>query len=63
MRGNALLQLPRGIEHHYAPLGFIGRTDNEANIDLQSCACIVYPLNSCGVIGARITPKKRPGPT
>ncbi len=61
--GNALLQLPRGIEHHYAPLGFIGRTDNEANIDLQSCACIVHPLNSCGAIGARITPKKRPGPT
>ena len=47
-RGNALLQPPRGIEHHYAPLGFIGRAENGGGIEVVSCACTVYPLNSCG---------------
>lgn len=66
--GNALPQSPRGIEHHYAPLGFVGRPDNGDGIALQSCACIVYPTNTCGVLGARIKesagqqPAERPVP-
>ena len=61
--GNAQWQSPRGIEHHYAPLGFIGRADNGDGIVPRSCACTVYPLNSCGTLGARIweqPPKGRP---
>lgn len=52
--GNALLQSPRGIEHHYAPLGFIGTSATTGAIQIQSCRCIVYPLSSCGVFGARL---------
>lgn len=52
--GDAMLQSPRGIQHHYAPLGFIGRDDSGKGIDARSCACTVYPLNSCGAFGARI---------
>lgn len=61
--GDARLQSPRGIEHHYAPLGFIGGAATGGRIDVQSCACIVYPINSCSALGARIPPKKRPVPT
>ncbi len=52
--GLARLQPPRGIEHHYAPLGFVGREDNQAGIVIKSCDCTVYPLSSCGVIGERM---------
>lgn len=52
--GNAQWQSPRGIEHHYAPLGFIGRAENKSGIALKSCACMVYPANSCGALGAQI---------
>ncbi|MBL0163881.1 MAG: hypothetical protein IPP82_09645 [Xanthomonadales bacterium] len=60
--GDALPQPPSGIEHHYAPLGFIRQSDNGEGFDLQSCACTVYPLNSCGAFAARITPRERPLP-
>jgi hypothetical protein len=53
--GNARLQPPRGVEHHYAPLGFIGPADNGDGIALKSCTCTVYPVNTCGKLAARIT--------
>jgi len=52
--GEALLQPPRGISHHYAPLGFVGRAANGEGVDvLQACACLVYPLSTCGVLARR----------
>jgi hypothetical protein len=43
---------PMGIEHHYAPLGFIswGTSDSsgkEAQWQITSCACEFAPLSSC----------------
>lgn len=51
--GNALLQAPRGTEHHYAPLGLVGNMGN-GEIETHSCRCTVYPLSNCGVFGNRI---------
>lgn len=51
--GKALPQSPRGIEHRYAPLGFVGNMDN-GEIQTRSCLCTVYPLSSCSVLGKRI---------
>lgn len=41
---------PRGIEHHYAPLGFVmwrGRT-----LQIRSCRCDFEPLSSCFSLGS-----------
>ncbi len=61
--GSARLQPPRGIEHHYAPLGFVGREANGNNIEVESCACTVHPLSSCGLFGARIKKEEAAKPT
>jgi hypothetical protein len=36
---------PEGIEHHYAPLGFLGTSSGQLGID--PCLCTVDPINSC----------------
>jgi hypothetical protein len=41
---------PRGIEHHYAPLGFVGWRDEEWK--LKSCRCDFEPLSSCFGMGS-----------
>ena len=46
---------PHGVEHHYAPLGFISW--NGGNIAIQSCECILYPLSSCA--GFYVRPTRR----
>ena len=52
--GNPQLLAPRGVEHHQAPLGFVGRSVNGQDVGvLQPCACLVYPLSTCGVLGQR----------
>lgn len=38
-------QPPRGIEHHYAPLGFIRWIDK--NLEQKGCRCEFDPLSSC----------------
>jgi len=52
--GQALLQAPRGIRHHYAPLGFAGTGDDGTPSVTTSCTCTVYPLNTCGILGQRV---------
>lgn len=62
--GNPQLLAPRGVEHHQAPLGFVGRSANGQDVDvLQPCACLVYPLSTCGVLGQRVqtSPEWRDG--
>jgi hypothetical protein len=39
-----LYQHPRGIEHHYAPLGFLKLGDNAA---VESCRCEFEPAGDC----------------
>jgi hypothetical protein len=49
--GKPVPQPPRGIEHHYAPLGYVGvNVDGTATVT-ATCACVVYPMSSCGVLG------------
>jgi hypothetical protein len=36
---------PRGIEHHYAPLGFVALGGNQ--ITTTPCLCEIEPVNSC----------------
>lgn len=45
-QGKSLPQPPRGVQHHYAPLGFLRREGEEA-VEVIDCGCIVYPMNSC----------------
>lgn len=49
----AALKHPRGIAHHYAPLGFIG-TKADGQIQTHSCRCVVYPMSTCGVFSSRL---------
>jgi hypothetical protein len=42
---------PRGIEHHYAPLGFFSWSDKK-EWKLQSCGCDFEPLSSCFAAGS-----------
>lgn len=52
--GNPALQPPRGIEHHYAPLGWVGvNVDGTASVT-ASCTCTVYPMSSCGMYGRQL---------
>ncbi len=64
----AEFQHPRGITHHYAPLGFIGSIAN-GQIQSHSCRCVIYPLSTCGVFGSLLgspssdgSPVAPPGP-
>lgn len=43
-QGVEIAQPPRGIEHHYAPLGFVWWADG---LRIQSCSCVFYPLSDC----------------
>jgi hypothetical protein len=38
---------PDGIEHHYAPLGFVGANADD-NLSVTSCICEIATINSCG---------------
>jgi hypothetical protein len=41
---------PKGIEHHYAPLGFLSwneKADNNTKSTFRSCRCDFDPLSSC----------------
>lgn len=58
--GDAMPLPPRGIEHHYAPLGFIGDSDN-GEVQTHSCLCTVYPMSNCGVFGERMGDDGRRG--
>lgn len=44
--GKLALRSPRGIVHHYAPLGFVG-LDNGSLSRLQLCSCVFYPNVKC----------------
>jgi uncharacterized protein DUF6519 len=37
---------PDGVEHHYAPLGFVG--DGDDGLTASPCLCEITPINSCG---------------
>lgn len=39
-------QPPRGIEHHYMPLGFVGRGDS--GLEIKRCNCSFKPIRTCG---------------
>lgn len=44
------LQAPHGVEHHYAPLGWLGYgPDNNGSntFQLSDCRCDLWPINSC----------------
>src|SRR5262249_51249503 len=76
--GKAVFEPPRGIEHHYAPLGFLRLGDNAG---VESCRCEFEPAGDCfahvsAATGVRaltddqlriaetptITPAPKPGP-
>lgn len=69
MDGKPVPQAPRGIQHHYAPLGYAGvNSDGNASVT-GSCTCTVYPMNSCGMYGQQVRnegdnvvpPQRKPG--
>lgn len=41
---------PHGVEHHYAPLGFVQWGNN--NFNFVSCRCDIEPLSSCFRMGS-----------
>lgn len=41
---------PRGIEHHYAPLGFVSWQDGE--FQYQTCRCEFTPMSVCPAASA-----------
>jgi hypothetical protein len=41
---------PHGVEHHYAPLGFVRWANN--NFNFVSCRCEIEPLSSCFRMGS-----------
>jgi hypothetical protein len=47
-KGGSLPQPPRGVQHHYAPLGFLRREKGDA-IKVIDCGCTVHPMNSCSL--------------
>ncbi len=50
--GQPQLLPPHGIEHHYAPLGFVGDGDGGAAVT-AACTCTVYPTSTCGILAER----------
>jgi hypothetical protein len=46
----AVLSPPKGIEHHYAPLGFMSW--NDTGWEFRSCRCDFEPLSSCFARGS-----------
>jgi hypothetical protein len=46
-QGGSLPQTPRGVQHHYAPLGFLHRPREQDSLATTACACIVRSTNSC----------------
>ncbi|HXI22237.1 MAG TPA: DUF6519 domain-containing protein [Pyrinomonadaceae bacterium] len=50
--GELSLQRPRGVEHHYAPLGFVG-LDNGKLTRLKLCWCVFSPNVKCSGITKR----------
>jgi len=52
--GSPSWQPPRGIEHHYAPVGVVGWQGEEMSV--QDCRCRLRPLRDCG---ARVQPLPR----
>lgn len=54
---------PKGVEHHYAPLGFMSWKEDEWQF--QSCRCYFEPLSSCfagrsRAVGERLLRTKEP---
>ncbi|HJV62401.1 MAG TPA: DUF6519 domain-containing protein [Albitalea sp.] len=39
-------QPPRGVEHHYAPLGYVA-VNSDGNLDTTRCLCEIEPINTC----------------
>ncbi|MDP2782653.1 DUF6519 domain-containing protein [Devosia sp.] len=53
---------PHGIEHHYAPLGFVTWQDTKWKLE-QSCGCVFEPQSSCFVAlpeKVKTSPKRAP---
>jgi len=61
--GQPQLQPPAGVAHHYAPLGFVGGLDGNANgVAVTSCGCVFTPPRSCeGPASARAATELRAG--
>ncbi len=57
--GGAVAIPPQGIEHHYAPLGYVSFDGKQWSI--QSCTCTFNPLSSC--FAAASPAPSRPKPT
>lgn len=47
-QGRSLASPPRGVHHHYAPLGFL-RRQRDAALQVIDCGCSVHPMNSCSL--------------
>jgi Family of unknown function (DUF6519) len=63
---------PNGVEHHYAPLGFVGLNDGE--LRTTACVCVIEPIGDCNrdaqdavrperVTAPRPAPRPRPART
>lgn len=52
--GTAVELTPFGIEHHYAPLGFVNWKNKQWEID--ACRCVFSPLAECGKEEETATP-------
>ncbi len=40
---------PHGVEHHYAPLGFVSWQDSEGMV-VKGCRCVFLPVSSCAKV-------------
>jgi hypothetical protein len=50
---------PRGVEHHYAPLGLLAwaaQAGAAAQLEVTSCLCTLRPLTPCQAAAARLKP-------
>jgi hypothetical protein len=52
--GDAAFLSPFGIEHHYAPLGFVSWTNKTPS--LQGCNCTFQPQSDCAVAALALVP-------
>lgn len=52
---------PRGIDHHFAPLGRL-QWNNDNNLDLSSCLCRLQELTPCKRVVPASSAKPRPQP-
>jgi hypothetical protein len=58
---------PRGVEHHYAPLGWL-KTNSDGNLSVDLCLCTLQPLSPCKrpvaaarvVVPRNVTPARPP---